>query len=257
MKGFTRGQKSSWFKRVNESLESHFDDPDELNRERLAVIALVMRVEKHYHNIFISDGRVLDFIRHSKIRDQDLEMVSQVAKREMESFQAFAIHTTDEVFSTFAMFATLDQNGAPLSGIACLKGDGTLHSGFGFTDTEVEDNQSVGLDVSTAQEIEKNAPLVSFVLNVFLYRDAFPESIIDGPPNLNVDKSEYRNSSRLVASKEIINSYGHGPVSPHIRRGHFRFLKSEKYKNKRFQTVYVKPTMVGATAEHIEEGSHE
>ena len=101
--------------------------------------------------------------------------------------------------------------------------------------------------------ILKKDGLLNLVINTFLYMDAFPEAVRQGPPPVRMPVGQVSGHNTIIGESSAIKEmYRHG-ITPHMRRGHFRFLQSDKFKKKRFQTIYIKPTMIKGYAEHIVE----
>lgn len=90
------------------------------------------------------------------------------------------------------------------------------------------------------------------VLNLLLYMSAFPENISDKAPFELCNKNNINNSKTISISKTISDYLiENKEVSPHLRRGHFRYLDSEFYKNKRGQIIFVKSSFVKGNAKTI------
>lgn len=94
--------------------------------------------------------------------------------------------------------------------------------------------------------------ITNLVLNMLFYMDAFPDKILDSPPDECIDKLNCNNSKTITMSDEI-RDYLHEnrDISPHLRRGHFRYLASDFYKNKKGQTIFVKSSFVKGHAKTI------
>lgn len=89
------------------------------------------------------------------------------------------------------------------------------------------------------------------IINTILYMDAFQECVKEGPPPI-ICETTYKKCTIITESDKLKETYSNG-ITPHMRRGHFRFLKSDVFKNKRWQTIYISPTMVKGTAKHVVE----
>lgn len=88
------------------------------------------------------------------------------------------------------------------------------------------------------------------VCGVFMMRESFPEMFLKGPPADLLHPAWYRKLNTAHISLGHVRS----DMAPHIRRGHFRLLSSEKFTKKRGQLVFVKASMVNADAVHTEKG---
>lgn len=95
-------------------------------------------------------------------------------------------------------------------------------------------------------------PSLRLLMNAFMYMKAFPECVSDEAPT---DSFEYRGNKSITikTSERIVDRSG---ATPHFRRGHFRLLSSDRYKNKRGQVVFVHSSFVGGNAKTILEGGN-
>jgi hypothetical protein len=105
-------------------------------------------------------------------------------------------------------------------------------------------------------KIEKfNAFAFRLAVNILAYLSCFPECIKDGVPDNFNDKIENINNKIISLSDKVIeikkqNENGK-KVTPHFRKGFFRVLKSDFYKNKKGEIIFVHETMVNAKAKTI------
>jgi len=104
--------------------------------------------------------------------------------------------------------------------------------------------------LATTSEMAK---LYKIAVASLLYEECFPECVIQGPPEYIKHPShhKYKSQQHLAISPKILQSGSHASPKAHFRSGHFRVLKSEKFKNKRFQVVFVSQTFVKGKAETI------
>lgn len=92
--------------------------------------------------------------------------------------------------------------------------------------------------------------LLKFILGFNLYIQAFPESV--KPANIGEVKnpSMYSGRSIRVKKSDVMMEENRNTISPHFRRGHFRLLSSDRYKEKR--SVFVRGTFVKGSAKKVE-----
>lgn len=229
-------------------------------------VLLTWATYKHaYQNIYIADKDVMQFIEDQRISNTDFEYAADIMKDKVtKSYSKFnvniypvCIHMIDRDYSILAMFVDTDKTVNKHDAIAFRQGDGQGMSNIGFMPVygvpddivagRFKDNDYV-LDGTSYEDFD---PIYHVVLNTFLYMDAFPDCVKDGPPPVRMPAGEQVRMSRIITkSPEIEGCFGHD-VSPHLRRGHYRFLKAERFKKKRYQTVWVRPTMIKGTAEHV------
>ncbi len=91
------------------------------------------------------------------------------------------------------------------------------------------------------------------MVNTFFYMKTFPECVKNGVPkgfrfeNPSASKKvELGVSEKLVEKKAISNHDSGRIVIPHFRKGHFRYLASDYYVNKKGTFIWIDETMVKA-----------
>lgn len=220
--------------------------------------ALDCLVRRTYESIFIESIEVADFIESNIISDKDIDSVVSVIEdyvniSENRPYEVLCINLPNrkyslivvisstnvihELFRNHSQYDKIYTGNKIFIGYIRNDGNGDEDEGFSLLDPPI-------LDFTNHENIQVRTNW-RIILNTFLYMSAFPECVKEGVPNIYLDEDERKVKSKTVSISDAMKeAYSHGPISPHMRRGHFRFLKSEKYKGKRFQTVYVKPTMV-------------
>jgi len=100
--------------------------------------------------------------------------------------------------------------------------------------------------------------LYRLAFNTIAYINCFKDYVKDGVPDVSIDKSERKlkqNGKIIEISKELheeIEFCRKNPViPPHIRRGHFMYLKDKRYTNKRGELVWRNPCMVKGKAKTV------
>ncbi len=97
---------------------------------------------------------------------------------------------------------------------------------------------------------EPTKTMFHLVTNFLLYMKCFPDSILNSPPD-DVKKQYAPYISRCFTIKTDESLIDRAGVTPHFRRGHFRVLRSEVFKKKRFQTVFVHSSFVKGHAKTV------
>lgn len=90
------------------------------------------------------------------------------------------------------------------------------------------------------------------VLGVGLYAKCFPSAIHEGLPSFAKHPAHYKNKPCISVNIDPQLLSRSGPI-PHIRRGHFRLLQSDRYKNKQGEVIFVSETFVKGTAKTVED----
>lgn len=100
--------------------------------------------------------------------------------------------------------------------------------------------------------IEYSANSIRLILNLLFYMSAYPENVLDNPPDERIeDKVDAKQSKTITVSKEISDYLKDTELTPHLRRGHFRLLSSERFVNKKGQVVFVKSSFVKGHAKTV------
>ena len=232
-----------------------------LDMNYVEMTSLARLVNRNYESIFINSYEVADFIESNTINDKDINYMVSVIEDYIgisvsKPYEVFCIHLPGRKYSLIVSITSTDITNSYIKrkglnihkdsieignklfiGYIRNDGNGDEDTGYSILDSDI-------LEVSNSHNIPVRTNW-RIILNTFLYMSAFPECVKEGVPNIYLDDEERKVKSKTVSISDAMKeAYSHGPISPHMRRGHFRFLKSDKYKGKRFQTVYVKPTMV-------------
>ena len=88
------------------------------------------------------------------------------------------------------------------------------------------------------------------VLGAYLYRESFPESVVDGIPCF-LKYPRKITGGKKVAIRGVTEIIDRAGSTPHFRKGHFRFLSSDRFTNKQGQVVFVKGAFVRGRAKTI------
>jgi hypothetical protein len=224
-----------------------------------------------FHSVYIDSVNVVDFLKNNEIKNCDAKVCVSLFESYVKRFnEGIYLHLMGEKHSVFFCYGSpsapppdgavqeptdvfaFAEKGSVCDGVLAFarrgSDDGTPDIGH---ITITPDQILWGKDYENAAAMNE---CWSIIFNLMLYIDAFPECVIEGGPRstltMHVDR---RRSTVVTESNAIKETYARGTTSPHFRRGHFRFLQSERFKGKRYQTVYVKPSMVKGTAETVVE----
>ena len=208
---------------------------------------------KKYHNIYINNFSLVEFIENNKIKKNEIFKAYEICKEEIKQFKNYGVvlnlkgKENSILFNFNPVDYVYEKNKYSHKG-SCIyykifpKGE---MSDVGFV--PLSEKYGVGYGETKLDTKNKlNDYVLQLFLNLCAYMSAFPECVVQGPP-LEKTRSSDKRSTIVKISDSLRDVYRDG-VSPHMRRGHFRFLKSDRYTNKRFQAVYVRPTMVKGSA---------
>lgn len=204
-----------------------------------------------YDNIFITSENVIDFCKNQRFPEGQYDIIYESIKNNsnVHNNKDYFKEATEGSERLIAVHMPNVKDSILFSIVGGEYGKPRLYGLY--------DGYLMAFDFISDNDPKEKEPrdVFKFLLNIFLYIDAFPESIIDGAPPVVLDPHERTGHRKIIGECDTIRElYTHG-MSPHLRRGHFRFLKSDRYKNKRYQTVYVKPTMVKGHASHVVEAT--
>ncbi|MCI6892671.1 MAG: hypothetical protein MR852_11660 [Treponema sp.] len=116
---------------------------------------------------------------------------------------------------------------------------------YHISSNEIEDKKSI---VYTDEEINL---ITRLAINLISYIYCFPDCLVDGAPHdVKTENNHYLNTSEKVL--DVTVKAEAGLVIPHFRRGYFKHLTSDFYKNKKGQIVFVHETIVNGTAKTLE-----
>ena len=216
--------------------------------------------QRRWHNVFIETENLVDFLESMTVRDADMPAVIENCIDYMSPYMrlgsdkevGICVHLANREFSILC-------NAKETEGLWEKGGEAVVFyrreeqgadPDIGWLPLRRSDAKSCLAPQDTKSEnVEKTERVI---LNLFLYMSAFPECVKEGAPSLSKGSVE-GSALRVCESNAIKRVYERGPVTPHMRRGHFRVLRSERYTKKRNAVVYVAPTMVRGKADTITE----
>ncbi len=138
----------------------------------------------------------------------------------------------------------------------CLMPDNTIAIFFADDDGVGQIHESQYNIAQSRKDEEAEAVELSFrfAVNLLAYMECFPECIHEGVPSTNNDtiyQFKGRNV-RLGTSEKVIAEEQKGTKRPHMRKGYFKCLSSDFYKNKRGQIIFVHETMVKSKSKTVD-----
>jgi hypothetical protein len=106
-------------------------------------------------------------------------------------------------------------------------------------------------DTKDAKEITK---IFRLAINTIAYMEAFPECVKEGCPEFIKEPNTENSFVLEIAEKvlePVVKSENGRMMSPHFRRGYYKRLSSDYYKNKKGQIIFVSESMVNGTAKTV------
>ena len=103
-----------------------------------------------------------------------------------------------------------------------------------------------------APELKKYYEYKYIAIGLFLYMNTFPDSTQTENFDDVFKSNHYHGPRGCVYRNEFVDESEVRGMSPHVRAGHWRVLRSERFTNKRWQSVFVRPAFVrGRKAEKV------
>lgn len=201
-------------------------------------------------HVWLEQSELYDFLQN-KVELKDSSSLKQYLKDNGNSIKERDMHNPSATFDymqyEMAIHIPYFKEGCTLS--FNLISDNTLAVYFSDDDSVGYINETEYLIAKArndkgALSVERN---YRFAINLLTYMICFPECIREGTPSLiSETPNPFRGKNiRLGISDKVIEEGSHkGVKRPHMRKGYFKYLGSEFYKNKRGQWIFVSETMV-------------
>ncbi len=187
-------------------------------------------------NIFIDSIELYNFLKTMEVRidETQLEIVKHQIENNIER-SGIIFFPDNSVPCICYSFVCFDNDGL----LGCYITDGTWDTYLKF--------------LSEGKAIN-DWPEAKAFFNLLLYLDCFPDSIKNMPPD-DVKKQYAPYIKRCFTVKTDEKIIDRSNITPHFRRGHFRVLRSEVFKKKRYQTIFVHSSFVKGKAKTVLDNS--
>lgn len=256
--------KSEMTNRCNMTIEKYNDKSERFGHlQDMYLISLLTDVDTNVDNYYINSEELLSFLKNTKIKKEIIPRIitlsGEISTHNQKYEKYFNMETEITPENTMFLHNKKDY-------VGCVHAKNIDRSFYFMIQSNVELNSVAiyalnGDGVSYRCNVQKDSVfqmnqqeggIIRIVLNMLFYMDAFPDKILDSPPDECIDKLNCNNSKTITMSDEI-RDYLHEnrDISPHLRRGHFRYLASDFYKNKKGQTIFVKSSFVKGHAKTI------
>lgn len=220
--------------------------------EETKLVGLVL--DKKYINYYVDSESLLNFFITTMVRNEIINEINKIIPYNKT-------HYTEQSYCFNEFENKIEENnGEAFIFTGCCHGLNLSRSIF-FNITKIKKHATLfvsnGDDIAyipllfpskTRNNMLKNdtyGTMLRLALNLIFYMSAFPENVLNKPPDEVCDKLNINNSKTISMSKEIADYlHENRDVSPHLRRGHFRYLGSDHYTKKRGQTIFVKSSFV-------------
>jgi hypothetical protein len=197
-------------------------------------------------SIYVKTPYLLDFLTNSKVKESDSDAVVNSVHTYYNLLKdGIFIHVPNKKESVFFVASEISDT----FGIADMAYELSAARGDSVFYTSVFPAKKNWLKFDTRED--GDVEVWNLVLNLLLYMDCFKECVIDGVPDIICKGDEAKRKKTITLHKDIEEVSRQAQITPHMRRGHFRFLQSDRYVNAKGKTVFVKPTMVKGKAKTV------
>lgn len=241
--------KSSEIKRIQKMTESEVEDfiqeQNLLNRKHGTYSAMdiaVRNLRGEVEQIFIQDEKLLDFLEETEIKD--LTEFKQL----FDENEMCIIHLPNRDDSIAVWLEPMGHDSFGIKKeqkyelLFIQNGHSNLVLDINLFKAKNETVQIMGKENGSYKKDTR----VNLVANTFAYMSAFPDMIKKGLPKGCVINKGASSKKFVLNTEPSLIVHGEKGVTPHLRRGHFRYLSSEVFTKKRGQWVFVKASFVGA-----------
>jgi hypothetical protein len=208
----------------------------------------------------------IDIVRkHANIKDCVYYTDVDVSKSEMPSFDDVyiidgecqsingVIHCKEikESIMFCLTITTTVENGIENieQGITIFHNDNIIHEYL----SHFQDKKRHKWMIEGINDRDESMTAFRFVFNFINYIFAFNDFVLDGAPEDAI--KEYNKNQITVRSSKMVekihNEFSQHYKSPHLRRGHFRHLSSDYYKNKKGKITYISPCFIKGRAKTV------
>lgn len=231
------------------NIKTPLSDEDIEKCENILLLSEFLFLKKKCSQYFLPDKKLIDFLVNS-VREYDCELCSILPDAGIVNFPV-KCNIPPIIFSKIK--ATFD-DGTQGEALHVFQKRG-LTSGYGIDYLCVPIIKKSQLAITVTETlINQSRIMANIIMGLCLYIKCFPFSVHDGLPEgcRHPGYYNFSNCKSVSIAPEILESDNRS-VTPHIRSGHFRLLQDERYKNKRFQVIFVRECFVKGTAKTVED----
>ncbi len=206
-------------------------------------------------HIFFLDKQLKDFLETTSL--SDLEGVKRFLYEKGRSRDIIHLYSktqSNHVVYQFALHLPYESEGYAFS--LSLEEDGSVELYYSLGENGGRMSDKFYLDVNKKSDAISltHSKMFRLAINTIAYMNCFPDCVADGVPKNLFERSEDLSSKNFtVELSEKVRENENSPLSkiPHFRKGHFRFLQSDYFANKKGQIIFVTETMVKGKAKTV------
>lgn len=253
-----------WSKQL-ESLSKENHTKSEVSALELS--AFIQDLNKKLPHVFIEDRNLMGFLKDIEIKDTDIvkgfitendaPYISNELSRDWDGLnwnKLFEMASIAGINTSFYALHSPDESYL-IASVRDSYANGRSTRLIVFNDSK--DYSLVLFDGNEASYINKD-PMTKLGVNFLAYINAFPECLTEGVPQNISKKSKagYQNARVLKTSSHVLEignkiQNESNIITPHFRKGHFRYLRDDRFVNKKGQIVFVKASMVRGHAQSL------
>lgn len=232
--------------------------------------AFIQDLNKNLPHIFIEDKNLLGFLKDIEVKDTEIirgfitendtpYIANEMPGEKLDWKKLFELASIRGINTSYYAIHSSEESFL----IATVRDTQNIRSTQLVVLNDYKDYSSVAFDGKETDYIN-NDPMTRLGINFLAYINAFPECLTEGVPQ-NISKknrNDYQNTKVLKTSTHVLeiekeNSNDSRIITPHFRKGHFRYLKDERFVNKKGQIVFVKASMVRGHGQSLKNKSEE
>lgn len=203
-------------------------------------------------HIFFLDKHLRDFLETTSL--SDLEGAKKFLYENGLSKDVIHLYSktqSNHVVYQFALHLPYESEGYAFSLSLEENGNVELYFSFGEIGGRMSDKFYSDVNKKRDENSLIHSKMFRLAINTIAYMKCFPDCVADGVPNNLFERSEDISAKNFtIQLSEKIKENENLPKSkiPHFRKGHFRFLQSDYFANKKGQIIFVTDTMVKGKA---------
>lgn len=206
-------------------------------------------------HIFFIDKQLRDFLEKTSL--SDLEGIKKFLYQNGHSNDVLHLYSKEQskhVIYKFALHLPYEAEGYAFS--LSIENDGSVELYFSIGENGGRMSEKFYADVNKkTDEVSLTlSKMFRFAINTIAYMNCFPDCVTDGVPKNLFERSEdmsAKNFTFQLSEKIRENESSQASKIPHFRKGHFRYLQSDHFVNKKGQLVFIAETMVKGKAKTV------
>lgn len=233
--------------------ENHINSPYSANVKQSNVFSMYLwysDAKKEMLHLYFMDKKLKDFLANLKLADidgiikyvNDNSLITNHLDKLETNYYTFGIHLPNEKQDNAYAFGLMTNHLNEIVLTWSIGADKGWCPVVKYYELLKEDSQN-------AKEITR---IFRLAINTIAYMEAFPECIVEGVPRYVKEPRKDNNFIVNVSDKVLEYQKDDGKMMrPHFRKGYYKRLSSDFYKNKKGQIIFVSETMVNGKAKTV------